>query len=169
MLKDAGSAGRLRWEPLIKEGSMTGTAVHEIFALEDSLTQATRALDLDALDRIYADDIIMTSVLGEPCGKAVVLDEARRGLVQRQGAAAVGKPITSSYDKEDLKVSAGSDVAVASYRFVVRIQADGIDVNRRYRTTNVWMKRQGRWQIVAAHTGFVLSPKQAASLAGEVS
>jgi hypothetical protein len=29
------------------------------------------------------------------------------------------------------------------------------------------MKRQGRWQIVAAHTGFVLSPKQAASLAGE--
>ena len=68
-----------------------------------------------------------------------------------------------------LKVSAGSDSAVASYRFVVRIQADGIDVNRRYRTTNVWMKRQGRWQIVAAHTGFVLSPKQAASLAGEAS
>jgi len=66
--------------------------------------------------------------------------------------AAGGKPITSSYDKEDLKVSAA-----------------GIDVNRRYRTTNVWMKRQGRWQIVAAHTGFVLSPKQAASLAGEAS
>jgi hypothetical protein len=52
---------------------------------------------------------------------------------------------------------------------VVRIQADGIDVNRCYRTTNVWMKRQGCWQIVAAHTGFVLSPKQAASLAGEAS
>ena len=38
---------------------MTGTAVQEIVALEDSLTQATRALDVDALDRIYADDIIM--------------------------------------------------------------------------------------------------------------
>ena len=148
---------------------MTGTAVQEIVALEDRLTQATRALDVDALDRIYADDIIMTSVLGEPCGKTVVLDEARRSVAQRESAATGGKPITSSYEKEDLKVSAVGDAAVASYRFVVRIQADGIDVNRRYRTTNVWMKRQGRWQIVAAHTGFVLSPKQAASLAGEAS
>jgi len=148
---------------------MAGAAVQEIVALEDSLTQATRALDVDALDRIYADDIIMTSVLGEPCGKTVVLDEARRGVAQRESAAAGGRPITSSYDKEDLKVSATGDAAVASYRFVVRIQADGIDVHRRYRTTNVWMKRQGRWQIVAAHTGFVLSPKQAASLAGEAS
>ena len=86
---------------------MTGTAVQEIVALEDSLTQATRALDVDALDRIYADDIIMTSVLSEPCGKTVVLDEARRGVAQRESAAAAGKPITSSYDKEDLKVSAG--------------------------------------------------------------
>ena len=152
MLKDAGAAGRLGWEPLNQGGPMAGAAVQEIVALEDSLTQATRALDVDALDRIYADDIIMTSVLGEPCGKTVVLDEARRGVAQRESAAAGGKPITSSYDKEDLKVSAA-----------------GIDVNRRYRTTNVWMKRQGRWQIVAAHTGFVLSPKQAASLAGEAS
>ena len=111
----------------------------------------------------------MTSVLGEPCGKTLVLDEARRGVALRQSAAAAGKSFTSSYDREDLKVAADGDVAVASYRFVVRHQADGIDVNRRYRTTNVWMKRQGRWQIVAAHTAFVLGPKQAASLADEVS
>src|SRR5262245_36764065 len=109
MLKDAVPRGRLRWEPLMKEGPMTGTAVQEIVALEDSLTQATRALDVAALDQIYADDMIMTSVLGEPCGKTVVLDEARRGLAQRESAAAGGKPIASSYDKEDLKVSAGTD------------------------------------------------------------
>ena len=78
--------------------------MQEIVELEDKLTQASRALDVDALDRIYADDIIMTSVLGEPCGKAVVLDEARRGVAQRESAASAGKPITSSCDKEDLKV-----------------------------------------------------------------
>src|SRR4029450_14074740 len=92
MLKDAGSVGHLRWEPLIKEGPMTGTAVQEIVALEDSLTQASRALDVDALDRIYADDIIMTSVLGEPCGKTVVLDEARPGGGPGRGGAGGGKP-----------------------------------------------------------------------------
>src|SRR5262245_56978179 len=105
MLKDAGARG-VYVGTSNQGGPMTGTAVQEIVALEDSLTQATRALDVDALDRIYADDLIMTSVLGEPCGKAIALDEARRGLVQRQSAAAGGKPITSSYDKEDLKVFA---------------------------------------------------------------
>jgi len=59
------------------------------------------------------------------------------------------------------------DAAVVSYRFVVRIKGENIDVQRRYRTTNVWMKRQERWQIVAAHMAFVLDPRQAAILVGE--
>lgn len=37
----------------------------------------------------------------------------------------------------------------------------------RYRMTNVWIKREGRRQIVAAHMAFVLDPKQAAALSGE--
>ena len=41
---------------------MTGTAVQEIVALEDSLTQATRALDVDALDRIYARGLKMIAI-----------------------------------------------------------------------------------------------------------
>jgi pimeloyl-ACP methyl ester carboxylesterase len=45
---------RLCWATLIEEGQMTGAAVQEINRLEDSLTQATCALDVDALDRIYA-------------------------------------------------------------------------------------------------------------------
>jgi hypothetical protein len=37
-------------------------------------------------------------------------------------------------------------------------------VRRRFRPTNVWMRRDGRWQIVAAHPAFVIDPKQAALL-----
>jgi ketosteroid isomerase-like protein len=59
------------------------------------------------------------------------------------------------------------DVAVTSYRFVVTIKGERIDVNRHFRTTNVWTKIQGRWQVVAAHTAFVLDPKQAARLASD--
>jgi len=58
------------------------------------------------------------------------------------------------------------NVAVTSYRFVVTIKGERIDVSRHYRTTNVWTKIQGRCQVVA-HTAFVLDPKQAARLAGE--
>ena len=82
-------------------------------------------------------------------------------------AAEAGTPVTTTYDKEDLTVVPLGDAAVSSYRFVVDIRGEGIDVHRRYRTTNVWAKREGRWQVVAAHTAFVLDPKQAAKLAGE--
>jgi len=147
---------------------MPDTPEHEIAALEDRLTAASRALDVATLDDIYADDIMMTNVLGEAgCNKPALLDEANRGRTAHDGAAAAGKPITSSYDKEDLQIIVNGDTAVTSYRFVVKMQGQNINVNRRYRTTNVWMKRHGRWRVAAAHTSFVLDPKQAASLAGD--
>ena len=58
------------------------------------------------------------------------------------------------------------DTAVANYRFVVTVKGPKLDIRRQYRATNVWAKRDGRWQIVAAHMGFVLDPQQAAMLAG---
>jgi ketosteroid isomerase-like protein len=151
-----------------KRAYMPESVEQEITAQEEQLTRASQTLDISALDRLYADDIVMTSVLGETGrGKTMLMDEARRGIAARQAAAAAGKPITGSYHKEDLRVVPLGDVAVTSYRFVVTLKGDGIDVNRRYRTTNVWMKRVGQWQVVAAHTAFVLDPKQAARLAGE--
>ena len=145
------------------------TAEQEILQQEEQLANAKRTLDLDALGRIYSDDLVMTGVLGEPtCGKTAVLDEAKRGITQRQAAAASGRHFEASSENEDLKVTAHGDTAISTYRFVVRIKGQTMDVQRRYRTTNVWMKRGGRWQIVAAHMAFVLDPNQAAMLAGEV-
>ena len=136
----------------------------EMLTQEEVLTSSTRKLDIDAVDRIYADDILMTSVLGETCGKAFLMDEARRGVAHRESAAAAGEHFEGSYEKEDLKTVVLGDAGITSYRFVVKMKGPGVDVHRRYRTTNVWAKRNGSWQIVAAHTAFVLDPKQIASL-----
>ena len=132
------------------------------------MLKAKRALDLDALDGIYADEVVVTGVLGEPtCRKSAVLDEAKRGVAERQQALASGQKFDVSAENEDMNVAAHGDTAVAYYRFVVNIKGTTVDVQRRYRTTNVWMKRNGRWQIVAAHMAFVLDAKQAAMLSGE--
>ncbi len=140
----------------------------EILRREEELVEAKRTLDLDALDRIYADDLLLTGVLGEPtCGKSAVIEEAKRGIAERERAFATGRQFVTSCDNEDMKVAMHGDAAVVSYRFVVRINGESINVQRRYRTTNVWMRRQERWQIVAAHMAFVLDPRQAAALAGE--
>jgi ketosteroid isomerase-like protein len=143
---------------------MPTNAEQEVLTQEENLTLATRKLDIDTLGRIYADDILMTGVLGETCGKSFVMEEAKRGAAQRETAAAAGNHFEGSYEKEDLRIVLLGDTAVTSYRFVVKMKGPGIDVHRRYRTTNVWAKRNGSWQVVAAHTAFVLDPKQVATL-----
>ena len=122
----------------------------DIRSHEDQLTLASRHIDLAALDRLYADDVMFTGVAGQICNKASILDEARRGLAERKAA---GPEATSPrYEKDDLHIVRHGDTAIASYRFVVTFRHDGQDLVRRFRTTNVWMKRAGGWQVVAAQT-----------------
>ena len=130
---------------------MTGTIEQEILTLEENLTQAKRQLDIAAFDRIYADDVLFTAVTGEVCGKAGLMTEAARGVAERDAATAQGRKFSTSIDKEDIRVVTHGDTAVASYRFVVRVQGEGIDIHRRYRTTNVWLKRAGQWQVIGGH------------------
>jgi uncharacterized protein (TIGR02246 family) len=140
----------------------------EILQQEGQLANARRTLDLDAIDRLYADDLLLTGVLGEPtCSKSAVMDEVRRAVAERERATAGEGPSATAADPEDTKVVALRDTAIANYRFVVTVKGPHGELRRRYRTTNVWAKRDGRWQIIAAHTGFVLDPQQAAILSGD--
>ena len=125
----------------------------EIMAQEQLLTDATRALDVNALGRFYADDIIFTGVTGAICDKAAVMDEARRGRGEREKAgASPAAAAVVDYQKDELRVVRHGDAAVASFRFSVTIRGDDKEVVRRYRTTNVWVKGGSGWQVVAAHT-----------------
>ena len=144
---------------------MASTMEQEILQQEEQLATAKRALDLAAIDRIYADDLLMTGVMGEPaCTKTAIMDEIKRGIADREKAIASGQSIEMAAENEDMKVARHGDTAIANYRFVVRAKGPGVDVHHRYRVSNVWMKRDGRWQIVAANTAFVLEPKQVAML-----
>lgn len=136
---------------------MAGHVEQEILAQEAQLTLATRQLDLEALDRIYADDILFTGVTGATCDKASLMDEARRGQAERK-AASETRHFVASYDKEDIRVVAHGDTAVASWLFVVTIQHEGEESRRAYRTTNVWLKRQPGWQVIAGHTSSIAVP-----------
>ena len=124
----------------------------EILTQEDRLTEATRAIDLQALDQVYADTLIFTGVTGVVCDKRAVMDEARRGAAERQAAATSGAAAVVSYDKDDVTAVRHGDTAVTSFRFGVTVRGGDQDVTRRYRTTNVWMKQGDRWQVIAAHT-----------------
>ena len=50
----------------------------QIFKLEEELTQTEHRLDVQALDRIYADDIIFTGITGAICDNPAVMDDRSR-------------------------------------------------------------------------------------------
>ncbi len=127
----------------------------EITKLEEQLTQTESRLDVEALNRIYADDIMVTAPIGICVDKPMVMDEVRRAAAQ----AVIGR-----YDKDDLKVRAYGDTAVSSYRMTAWATVEGQDLKQSLCITNVWMKRNGDWQIVSRHTASM--PNDNAATAG---
>jgi len=119
------------------------TTEKEIMKLEEELTQTEGRVDVDALDRIYADDIMVTAPIGICVDKPAVMNEIR---------LAAEKAIISRYDKDDLKVRSYGDTAVSSYRMTAWATVDGKEMKRSLCISNVWMKRNSHWQIVARHT-----------------
>lgn len=115
----------------------------EIVKLEEELTQTESRLDVDSLDRIYADDIMVTAPIGICVDKPAVMSEIRM---------AAEKAIVGRYDKDDLKVRGYGATAVSSYRMTVWATFEGTEIKRSLCISNVWMKRNSHWQIVARHT-----------------
>jgi len=115
----------------------------QILWLEEELTQTEMRVDVEALDRTYADDIMVTAPIGICVDKPAVMTEIRQ---------AAEKADVSRYDKDDVKVREYGDTAVSSYRMTSEATFEGTQIKRSLCITNVWMKRDGQWQIVARHT-----------------
>jgi len=129
---------------LTAEGEKTMNEVErEIVRLEEQLTQTEAKLDVNALDRVYAEDIMVTAPIGICVDKPAVMTEVRQ---------AAEKAVVGRYDKDDLKVRAYGDTAVSSYRMTAWATFEGTEIKRALCITNVWMKRNSHWQIVARHT-----------------
>lgn len=125
----------------------------EVATLEDELTHTEMRLDVEALDRTYADDIMVTAPIGLVVDKPAVMHEVR---------LAAEKAKIESYDKNDLKVRAyGDNTAVTSYVITARAMFEETEINRQFCITNVWMRRDQRWQIVARHTATLEQPPPA--------
>src|SRR5205823_4708102 len=103
----------------------------EIRKMEEELTQTEMRLDVDALDRIYADDIMVTAPIGICVDKPAVMSEVR----QAADKATIGK-----YDKDDLKVRAFGDTAVSSYRMTAWATVEGMEIKRQLCITNASLK-----------------------------
>ena len=117
------------------------TSVEEtIRKLDNERIQAQIHADATALDRIYAADFIGVGPSGTVRTKPQVILDFTSGDLKFQ-----------SITTDDVQVRVYGDTAVESGRSTMVGQDKGKTVPRHTRFTRVWVRQQGRWQLVANH------------------
>ena len=109
--------------------------------LKDRFREYTEALttrDLAALDKIWAEDYTFTNGRGEFLTKKDRMENIKSGATQ-----------FDSINREDEEIRVFGDTAVVTGRVVLKVIYSGKESSGPYRFINVWVKMQGRWQIVA--------------------
>jgi ketosteroid isomerase-like protein len=119
------------------------TPVREVRQASAALDRALERGDTAALARLYADGYVHVDQFGVRTGKAERLAELGRGTRRFQ---AVGVAVEPQY-------AIFGDVVVATARTNGQQTVDGSAVRQRPRmSTRVWVRRDGRWQVILAQT-----------------
>jgi ketosteroid isomerase-like protein len=105
---------------------------------EEARFAATVKADFAALDSLLADDLTYTHSNTKVETKKELLDLMRSGHYKY-----------NALQPEDLRVRAYGDTAVINGTAAVDVVSGGNLLKLKVRFTDVWVKRGGRWQLVA--------------------
>jgi ketosteroid isomerase-like protein len=103
--------------------------------------------DIATLDRVWADDLTFTNPLGVIQTKAERLAEIKSG----------GRKL-DAFDVDDIQVRVYDDTAVVTSRAILKGQRQGQDISGQYRGIDVYVKKEGQWQVVAAQATRIAQP-----------
>ncbi|MCL4858468.1 MAG: DUF4440 domain-containing protein [Caldilineaceae bacterium] len=110
----------------------------EVLAAELAWAAAFRTLDIDALDAMMADDYTIIQPGGVVVNKADTLASLRSDQRHWETAAS---------DEHDIRLY--GDTAVVTGRWVGKGVNHGVAFDYQARYLCVWVRRDGRWQMVA--------------------
>ena len=121
----------------------------ELMQMEHDWSAAYLSHDVSVVDRILADDFIGTDGRGIMTDKEQEMEDARSENPNR-------KVLSEAID--DLKVRIYGDTAVVNGRTTEKIQAGSKELVIQYRRTDVFVKRNARWQCVSFHGSRIIEP-----------
>jgi ketosteroid isomerase-like protein len=116
-------------------------AAREVFAAIRDWADAVRSGDATALDRIFEDELIVTTADGKTRGKSAEIEL----LKPRPNVKAV------SISNDDVKVRIFGDSALATGLVRMHIRIDERESHTAFRYTTMFVRKDGRWQIVGLH------------------
>jgi len=120
--------------------TQTESVEQELIRLENEWNDAWVNRNIAIFDRVEADDYFMTSDEGNIITKAQDIADVKSG-----------EDVATSVVSDEFKVRVYGDAAVVTYRMAVKGQFKGKDNSGLFRWTDTWIKKDGRWQCVAAH------------------
>jgi uncharacterized protein (TIGR02246 family) len=118
-----------------------------VMQLEEDLRAAIAKGDTKAYARIVSDDYVFTNQ-----------DAVVRTKAQMVSAYDSGSIKYESVKFDEIKVHAYGDTAVVTGRQTLKGQDNGKDISGKFRYTRVYVKRPGRWQLVATQTTRIPEP-----------
>ncbi len=118
-----------------------------VMQMEEELRAAIAKSDTKAYGRLVGDDYVFTNQ-----------DAVVRTKAQMVSAYDSGSLKYESVKFDEIKVHAYGDTAVVTGRQTVKGQDNGKDLSGQFRYTRVYVKQQGRWQLVATQTGRIPEP-----------
>lgn len=118
---------------------MTTTAVaHELVELAHDLARAVSEHDVARLDELLASEFTLQGAAGQLDREAFL-----------EAAAGPYEIDEFNYEQIDPEVYGNTAVLVSRYTQVARL--DGRDLTHRMHVTDIWTRRDARWQIVRRH------------------
>jgi ketosteroid isomerase-like protein len=130
----------------------------ELIELENRFNEALVRADIGVIEKIEANDLIFTDASGAVTRKADEIKSIKSGEVKFES---IKMTETRVQDFGNVDVVAGSLVEKAQYK--------NTDISGTYRFTDVWAKRNGRWQHVVGQETLVSTPAEVlASAASDV-
>jgi hypothetical protein len=118
---------------------MIATAQTENTHLEQSWMAAWVTKDRATCQRILADDFLLTSARGALMSKSEWL------------AGAMGPFVCTDFHWEQIQVRPFGDAAVVHGRSRQQATVAGQDWSGVFLVTDVWVRRNGLWQVVSRH------------------
>ena len=115
--------------------------------LEKEWADAVKRQDTVVMDRLHATEFVFTDPAGQVWTKTRELDTIKAGDLQ-----------IDSFELSDVKVQLYDSAAVVTFRVVWHGRFKDADISGPQRMTDVFVKREGRWQCVASQATRIQPP-----------
>ena len=121
--------------------------------LKEFLAGASRN-DAAIHDRFWAEELIYTGSNGRRRNKAEVMRDVRSAPAPKPGDA------KTTYTAEEIRIQQYGDTAIVAFRLVGTTEKDGKTEVANYLNTGTFLKRGGKWQVVAWQATRVPRPEE---------